>query len=77
VTDDEAGLEALRRWGDKAITLKTEAPLFPGGFLYKVGKRATLHAGGDYVSIRGIAQSWEEAFAFAARYERMMRHGKN
>jgi hypothetical protein len=77
MTDDEAGLEAIRRWGDKAITLKTEAPLFQGGWLYKVGKRTTLPHGDEYVSIRGLAQSWEEAFAFATRYEHRMSYGKN
>ena len=77
MTDDEAGLEAIRRWGDKAITLKTEAPLFPEGYLYKVGKRTTLPNGGDYVSIRGIAHNWEVAFAQATRYEHRMSYGKN
>jgi hypothetical protein len=77
MTDDVAGLEAIRRWGDKAITLKTEAPLFPGGYLYKVGRRVLLPTGGDYVSIRGMADSWEGAFTLAARYEHRMSYGKN
>jgi hypothetical protein len=69
MTDEQAGIEALRRWGYKAITQRSPASLFPSGELVKVGKRKILPNGGDFVAILGIAETWEEAFAQADRYE--------
>jgi len=74
MTDEEAQTEALKRWGDRAITAKNDAPLFPAGFLFKVGKRKELPNGGDYVALLGLGQSWEEAFAKADRYAERTSH---
>jgi hypothetical protein len=61
VTDEDANLEACRRWGAEAyVRHRRNDPLLPWRPDYAVGRQA-----GNLFDVRGQGDSWEEAFADA------------